>query len=201
MESQLPAETAEESIPRSLVPWNRDDDRSRYLGLRSSGFTLREALGLIGKAKSTLSAWRHDPVFLDLENRLPELRKELAMEYASLEFLRNYRLVLEVDHRVLRKYLAKRTTTNAEGKEVNVPMDSQDFQYLSKMRAHYTPQQLQAIENLFGRGTGDGEGTNWTDMVLSFSRTKDEVRVETRHRQEPEIGTIEGDFEEVTDGA
>jgi hypothetical protein len=80
MESMLPTETPEESIPRSIVPWNRDDDRSRYLGLRASGFHIREALGLIGKAKSTLSLWRHDPVFLDLENKIPELRKTLALE-------------------------------------------------------------------------------------------------------------------------
>jgi len=61
MEPVLPVESQEESIPKSLVQWNRDHDRARYLGLRSSGFTIREALGLIGKAKSTLSLWRHIP--------------------------------------------------------------------------------------------------------------------------------------------
>lgn len=201
MESQLPTETAEESIPRAFVPYNRDDDRSRYLGLRSSGFTIREALGLIGKAKSTLSAWRKEEVFLDLENRLPELRKELALEYASLEFLRNYRLVLEKDFRVLKASLAKRTRIDTEGKVITVPMDSQDFTYLTKMRAHYTPQQLQAIDNLFGRGGKAGENTNWTDFVLTMSRTKEEVRVETRRHQEPELGTLDGEFKEIDDGA
>lgn len=202
MESQLPVESAEESIPRAFVPYNRDDDRSRYLGLRSSGFTIREALGLIGKAKSTLSAWRKEEVFLDLENRLPELRKELALEYASLEFLRNYRLVLEKDFRVLKTSLIKRTREDKDGNITTVPMDSQDFQYLTKMRAHYTPQQLQAIENLFGRGGKAGENTNWTDFVLTMSRTKEEVKIETRRHQEPELGTIEGDFKEIEqDGA
>ncbi len=183
-------ETPEESIPRSLVPWNLDDDRSRYLGLRSSGFTIREALGLIAKAKSTLSKWRKDPVFEGLENRLPELRKELAMEYASVEFLRNYRLVLEKDHRVLKASLANNIRI-VDDKEVNVPMSSQDFAYLKVMRAHYTPQQLQAINSLFGPSGGNGSGENWVEMALKLSRTvTEEVIVETRHRQQPELATV-----------
>ena len=190
--TDLPAlESPEESIPRSLVPWNLDDDRSRYLGLRSSGFTIREALGLIAKAKSTLSKWRKDPVFEGLENRLPELRKELAMEYASVEFLRNYRLVLEKDHRVLKASLENKTRTSDNGDEVTVPMSSQDFAYLKVMRAHYTPQQLQAINSLFGPSGGNGSGENWVEMALKLSRTvTEEVIVETRHRQQPELANV-----------
>ena len=194
MEQTLPTESPEESIPRAVVPWNRDDDRSRYLGLRASGFTIREALGLIGKAKSTLSHWRSDSEFAALEERLPELRKDLAMEYASLEFLRNYRLVLEKDYRVLKASLERRTRTDNNGIKHPIPMDSQDFQYLTKMRAHYTPQQLQAIEALFGRTGEGGETNSWTDFVLSLSRTttnKDEITIRTRHRQPSELGLIE----------
>ncbi len=196
----LPAvDTPEESIPRAVVPYNRDDDRSRYLGLRASGFTIREALGLIGKAKSTLSLWRHDEVFTDLENRIPELRKTLALEYASLEFLRNYRLVLEKDFRVIKGSLKKETFLDSEGKPRKLSMDSQDFQYLLKLRAHYTPQQLQAIEQVLGAESDKGSlKDNWTDLVLSFSRKTEEVRVETRHRQEPVLSPIiEGEAEEI----
>lgn len=179
----------EESIPRSLVPYSRDDDRSRYLGLRASGFTIREALGLIGKAKSTLSMWRHDETFLDLENRIPELRKTLALEYAGLEFLRNYRLILEKDYRVIKSSLTRKTKYDDDGRPVTLPQDSQDFQYLLRLRPHYTPQQLQAIEQLFGKDNGERE-FNWTDFVLTMSRTTEEVKVETRHRQEPELSPI-----------
>jgi len=196
-------ETPEESIPRSLVPWSRDDDRSRYLGLRSSGFTIREALGLIGKAKSTLSLWRHDPVFLDLENNIPELRKTLALEYASLEFLRNYRLILEKDFRVIKGSLTRKVNLGDDGKSSITPQDSQDFQYLLRARVHYTPQQLQAIEQLFAKGNSKGEEFNWTDFVLTMSRTKEtvkeEVKIGTRHRQESQLATLEGDFGEVDD--
>ena len=186
----------EESIPRSVVPYSRDDDRSRYLGLRASGFTIREALGLIGKAKSTLSAWRHDPEFVKLEEDTPNMRKTLAMEYAGLEFPRNFRLVLVKDFRVVKGSLTRPVLHDANGKPFTLSQDSQDFQYLLKMRAHYTPQQLQAIEQLFGGRAGEKE-LNWTDLVLTLSRTKDEVRVETRRRQQSELATIEGDFEEV----
>lgn len=189
METKFPTETAEVSVPRSVIPWHRDDDRSRYLGLRSSGFTIREALGLIGKAKSTLSAWRHDPVFVDLEEKLPELRRELALEYASLEFLRNYRLILEKDYRVIKESLTKRTVYDDKGRPHAAPMNSQDFQYLLKLRSHYTPQQLQVIEALFGPN-GDGKAGNWTDLVLTMSRTTEELKVETRRRQEAELAPL-----------
>jgi len=190
METTLPTESQEESIPRSIVPWARDDDRSRYLGLRSSGFTIREALGLIGKAKSTLSHWRHDQKFLELEDSLPELRKTLGMEYAALEFLRNYRLVLEKDYRVVKGSLIKKYREDDEGIRREVPMDAQDFKYLLQMRAHYTPQQLQAIEQLFGRGDGTGQALNWTDFVLSATRTTEEIKIASRQRQEPALARI-----------
>ncbi len=193
----LPAlESPEESIPQSIIPWNYDDDRSRYLGLRASGFSIREALGLIGKAKSTLSAWRHDPKFNDLEeNKLKELRSTLALEYAGLESLRNFRLVMEKDFRVLKKSLEKNTRTivDKDGDEtiVNVPMESQDFQYLMKMRAYYSPQQLAAIEQLFGTPGVAAEGGGWMEMAMRRTRTEtEEVVVRTRHRQESNLGEI-----------
>lgn len=194
-----PLGTPEESIPRAIVPWSRDDDRSRYLGLRSSGFTIREALGLIGKAKSTLSLWRKNEKFLELEDRLPELKRELGLEYAALEFLRNYRLVLEKDYRVLRGSLTKRSGQDKDGNKIPVPMDTQDFKYLLQLRSHYTPQQLQAVEQLFGKDKNNGEAMGWTDFVLTLRKTQtEEVKIETRKRQEPELALItERDFEEV----
>lgn len=189
MTTDLPQlDTPEESIPRAVVPWNRDDNRSRYLGLRCSGFTIREALSLIGDAKSTLSHWRKDPEFLELENNIPELRKTLALEYASLEFLRNYRLVLEKDYRVLQESLSKKTKV-IDGEEQEVPMNSQDYQYLLRLRSHYTPQQLQAIEGLFGKQNNGGMETNWTDFFLSISRTE-EVKIGTRQRTESNFGKL-----------
>ncbi|MCK9597431.1 MAG: hypothetical protein M0R06_00245 [Sphaerochaeta sp.] len=195
-DTTLPAlDSPEESIPRSFVPWNRDDDRSRYLGFRASGFSIRETLGLLGKAKSTVSMWRRDPVFLELENSIPELRKTLALEYAGLEFLRNFRLVLEKDYRVLKDSLSQHTRTimNKDGtmEVVNTGMEPQDFQYLLKARGFYSPQQLREIEQLFGRAADSDKEVNWTDVVLRMSRTTEELRVETRQRSEPVISRLD----------
>ena len=180
----------EEQIAKSIVNYNRDDARARYLGLRSSGFGIRESLRLIGKAQSTLSAWRHDEEFADLENRIPEFRKTLAIEYAGLEFLRNYRLILEKDYRVIKASME--VTKDDAGKIVSLPMPSQDHQYLLKLRTHYTPQQLQIIEALIAGESAPGE-FNFTNMVIEMSRTQERVRIETRNRSEPELSPIEVD--------
>lgn len=178
--SELPvsAQSTEESIAQSIVPYNRDDSRARYLGLRASGFTIREALRLIGKAQSTLSAWRHDSVFSDLETRLPELRRELALEYANLEFLRNYRLILEKDYRVIKESLDKK-----------VILSPQDHQYLLKLRSHYTPQQLQIMEMLF-IADKSGQGFDFTNFIMTASRTQEKVTIETRNRSPSELSPI-----------
>jgi len=167
---------AEEKIAQSIVPYNRDDDRARYLGLRSSGFTINEALKLIGRAKSTLSLWRHDEEFSNLEKRIPEFRRHLSLEYANLEFLRNYRLILEKDCRVIKAslYPDKDASGNA------IPMPSADIAYLLKMRSNYTPQQLQIIEALI-RAEGEGKGGfDFTNLIVTLFRKTEGVRIEPK---------------------
>jgi len=167
----------EEKIAQSIIPYNRDDDRARYLGLRASGFAIREALSLVGKSQSTLSFWRHDPVFADLESKLPELRKTLGIEYAGLEFLRNYRLILEKDYRVIRKSMKEEE------------LSTQEQQYLLRLRAHYTPQQLQIIEALIA-GDATSDGFNFADFVIRMARTQERVEIETRKRSPSQLAPI-----------
>ncbi len=167
----------EERIAQSIVPYNRDDARARYLGLRASGFAIREALRLIGKAQSTLSAWRHDEEFQSLENRIPELRNTLALEYANLEFLRNYRLILEKDYRVIKESLEK-----------DKELSPQEHQYLLKLRSHYTPQQLQIMETLFRGDTP--EGFDFTNFIIEATRTQERVRIESRNRSVAELSPL-----------
>ena len=177
---EVPAvQSTEEAIAQSIVPYNRDDARARYLGLRSSGFTIREALRLIGKAGSTLSAWRKDPEFKGLEDKVPELRRTLGLEYANLEFLRNYRLILEKDYRVIKDSLDKD----------NPVLSTQDHQYLLKLRSHYTPQQLQIIEALLVVGQGGAE-FDFTDFILNVSKTREQVTIETRKRSAAELSPV-----------
>lgn len=142
--------TPETSIAGALIPYSRDDDKARYLGYKACGFSVREALQMIEKSKSTLSIWRRDQVFVDLENRIPDIRKELSKEYISIEFYRNFRLVLEKDYKVLRRSL--RLEQDSAGNPV--AMTQADQSYLLRMRSNYTPQQLSILEVIVASGAG-----------------------------------------------
>jgi hypothetical protein len=169
-----PEQTDAEKIAQSIIPYPRDDSRARYLGLRASGFTIREALKLIGNAHSTLSAWRKDEEFVSLEARVPEFQKQLSLEFANLEFIRNYRLVLEKDFRVLQQSIYPQKKDG-----VLLPMSDQDQAYLLKMRSHYTPQQLQIISSLLSTDTG--EQLDFTEFIIQAARTtSDRVTIEAK---------------------
>lgn len=167
--------TQEMAIAQSVIPYNRDDARGKYLGLRASGFTIREALKLIGYGHSALSMWRRDAEFTAIEEKLPEYRQQLANEYVHLEFIRNYRLVLEKDYRVLQRSI--HPEKDEEGKLI--PMSSQDHSYLLKARSHYTPQQLEIIETLMS-GRDGGHEFNFTEFILAAAQTKQRVTLESK---------------------
>ncbi len=141
----------EVAIASSLIPYPRDDERARYLGYMACGLSVREALQMVGRSKQALSYWRLDQTFVDIENRLPEIRRELSKEYVSIEFFRNFRLVLEKDYRVLRRSLGMEKDNEGEA----VSLTNQDQSYLLKMRSNYNPQQLSILEAII---SDNGEG-------------------------------------------
>lgn len=170
----------EESIARTIIPYYRDDDKARYLGYRACAFTSREAMKLIEKTMSCLSNWRTDPEFVALEQKLPEYRKELANEYCELEFSRNYRLVMEKDHQILKKSLEPDKEVLTDDGSITIPnMSKQENDYLLKMRGYYTPQQL-SIMTAIGGGkngaTGD-EVFDFTKAVLTIARTSERMEL------------------------
>jgi hypothetical protein len=161
----MPVEVA---IASTLIPYSRDDERARYLGYLACGFAIREALHLINRSKPWLSLARRDATFVDLETRIPEIRKELSKEYIELEFYRNFRLILEKDYRILWKSLNPEMVdvilSDGSTKTVPASMPKQDHDYLVKIRAQYTPQQLQVIEAI---ASGKGDGFNFAQFVAS----------------------------------
>ena len=167
-----PQQTVTEKIAQSLIPYQRDDARARYLSLRCSGFTIREALRLIKNAHSTLSLWRQSPEFVACEEKIPEIRKELSMEYANLEWMRNFRLVLEKDYQVLQKSLYPEK--DAAGRVI--PISGEDHSYLLKMRTQYTPQQLQIMEALVSQEKN--VGMDFTDFVLTAHKMEQRITIE-----------------------
>ncbi len=165
----------EVSTAMALIPYRRDDLRAKYLGWLSSGFSDEEALFVLGLNTHWLELMRQDEKFSALEERIPEFRKELSREYSELDFNRNFRMVLEVDHRVLRKSLAMDMTEDEEtGEMVPVELTPFEQQYLIKLRSAYTPQQLQLLESIAKGNSGDFNFAKWVEAnqdVIQFSRT------------------------------
>lgn len=175
---QLPSgEPKEVAAAMALIPYRRDDLRSKYLGWMSSGFSDEEALFVLGLNRGWLELMREDSKFSALEERIPEFRKELSQEYTELDFYRNFRMVLEKDHRVLRKSLGMELVEDEEtGEMVPDDMTAFDQQYLLRLRSAYTPQQLQLLEAIARGNGGNFNFAHWVsenqDKIVQLSRTE-----------------------------
>lgn len=166
---EIPAEVA---IASAIIPYDRDDEKSRYFGYRACGFAVRETLTLIDRSKTWLSLARRDPQFVELEARIPEFRSELSKEYVEIEFFRNFRLALEKDYRVLMRSLGFEKN---EAGEV-VKMTEQDHSYLLKMRSQYNPQSLGMLETIVKAGKDGADFASWVadhqEDIVQFSQTR-----------------------------
>jgi hypothetical protein len=147
--------TPETSIASTLIPWDRDDEKALYFGARASGLSVRESLHFIKRSKAWLSGCRHDPVFVDLESKIPDFRRDLAKEYVELHTYRNYFMVLERDKQVLEKAIKPNRAD---------PLTRQEQEYLIKLRTMYTPAHLQIIESLV---KGGKDGFNFTEFIMN----------------------------------
>ena len=173
---QLPSgEPKEVTAATTLIPYRRDDLRCKYLGYLACGFSDEEALYVLGLTRSWLESARLDDKFTNLEERMPEIRKELSQEYTELDFYRNFRMVLEKDHRILRKSLEMELEKDPEtGEMVVAEMTSFDQQYLLRLRSAYTPQQLQLLEAVTSSGDGGFNFADWVSKnqeIIQVSRT------------------------------
>jgi hypothetical protein len=174
----LPRENKETAIASTVIPWPYDDNKGMYLGYRACGFSFREACRAIGVGKSTVSNWRaEDPEFVKLELDLPNIRKQLAKDYVELEFLRNFRLVLEKDFRIIQKSLGNIMETNPEtGRAEVAEMGKYDQEYLLKMRGQYTVDQMKALEAVVGQQGGLSFTELLQDIdVVGLQRTQTET--------------------------
>ena len=166
----------EVSAAQSLIPYRRDDLRSKYLGWMSSGFSDEEALYVLGLNLGWLELMRQDETFCELEERIPEFRKELSREYLGMDFYRNFRMVLEIDHRIVRKSLGMEQEEDPDTHEmVTAELSPFEQAYLLKLRGAYSPQQLQLLEAV---ASGNEKGVNFAqwvkdnqDKILQVSRT------------------------------
>ena len=96
-------------IADSFLPnFDRDQDKKRlFLSYRLCGFGRDEAMDLAGISRRTLYHWRQRDHDFDAIGRktLPELKKTFTQEIVYWEYVRNLRMVLELDSRLLDKAL------------------------------------------------------------------------------------------------
>jgi hypothetical protein len=169
-----------EAVIQSLLPFGADNKKGKYIGYRASGFEIREALKLVGIHEKTLHRWRAaDPQFVAHEASIAEYRKTLGVEYAHVEFLRNYRLILQKDFEIIAKSI--RTPHD---------LDKDENAYLLKARGHYTPQQLEILQALIGAKQHTPQ-FNFTQFILSTSRNTSG----TARANDEEV--IEGEFHDT----
>ncbi len=158
------------SIAQSLLPYNWDSNKARYLAYRSCGFTNREAQRLVGITAPSVAEWRRfDPEFSRIEDNLHEIRDKLSEKFIHLEFIRNFILVLRKDYTVVDKSLHQPEL-----------MSKFDQDYLMKMRPQYSPQQLEVLKVLTSE-----EGRrefNFSKFVAEMAKNADTVRLEVERK-------------------
>jgi len=128
------------SIIESFIPYfSADSKKTRYLSFRATGFPIREAIQLtnLKSGQRLVQKWRReDSTFAYLDGPgIMELQKVVGSHFTYAEFMRNMRLIMEKDYRVLRASLND-----------DIELNENDLAYLLKIRPFYTPQQLASIK-------------------------------------------------------
>lgn len=190
------SETLEAAL--SIIPYLTGDSaeskKGEYLAYRFTGFSIREAAQLTSIHEKSVRRWRvEDDRFkqLELEASGPG-RAELRREVLHLLFVRNYHLVLRKDYEVLRRVLGY--DLGAIGAEPQ-PLTRAEIDYLNRARAHYTPQQFEAIEQLINGQ--QGREFDFSDFILKVYRRTKEEGVEIRRQLEPGQESTDGDSQDA----
>jgi len=116
--------TEKEAVASTLIPWAHDDNKAKYLRLRACGHAIRETLRYLGLGKSTLSLWRKDTKFCELEDDLPNIRKVLVKEWVELEWTRNFSIATMKDGDLLEKSRRTRLVENPSTGKMEDTADS-----------------------------------------------------------------------------
>ena len=161
-----------ESI-KSILPFISgdavDESKGNYLSYRYTGFSMREACEMAGIHQQTVQRWRgrlanhpqkenEAEIFINLEKEVSgENRVRIRAETLQILFARNFHLVLRQDHEVLRRAAGLDTFESEDGGQtLTRAMSKEDHVYLNRIRAYYTPQQLDVIERLANPNEKDG---------------------------------------------
>ena len=130
--------TENEKSLLALIPLMAGSNKKAlYLSYRATGFPVKQAADLAEIKIGTLQRWRQQDKQFRLweQEKLHELQTGIAREVMRLEFMRNFRMFLKKDSRVIRQSLFDPTG-----------LTDDDKQYLMLIRKHYTPSELLRLE-------------------------------------------------------
>lgn len=161
-------ETGEQALLSRIPLQSGDARKAGYLSWRATGFGVREACDLTPCSHGTLMRWRReDKEFAEFEDKfLQTLQKDVSKDLIHLEFLRNMRLALHRDFKVLWKAAYDlESLTDAE------------TAYLKLIRRIYTPQDLIVLEKAVEPGDDSGTHTVVNAVIIHVDgkRVEDEA--------------------------
>ncbi len=120
------------------IPLSNNPRKASYLSYRAAGFSVRESCVLVPVSFGTVKAWRRDDEeFRQWESgeKLAWLQSNVAHDLQQMEFMRNFRLCLRLDKKILfRAALGLSLLTDRE------------MEVLKVIRKHYTPQDIIAVQ-------------------------------------------------------
>ena len=148
--------------------------KEEYLTYRATGFPIRQALALTNVNQSPLGRWRRsDPDFAMWETeKLPELQSTMGQEVLKLSFMRNMRLALATDFKVLLK-----AAISLEA------LTDREMKVLMRIRNMYAPSDLLTITKALEPSS---ESPNFADLILKITQTRTEVSLEAKRVQSNE---------------
>jgi len=127
-----------EEMLKARIPLGNNPRKASYLSYRASGFSVRESCALVPVSFATVKKWRReDEEFREWESgeKLAWLQSNVAHDLTQMEFMRNFRLCLRLDKKVL--YKAALSLSLLTDREMEV---------LKVIRKHYTPQDIMAVQ-------------------------------------------------------
>ena len=176
---------------KSIIPLLAGDriseKKAEYLAYRYTGFSFSEAVEMTGIHWKTVYRWRFDQTFLSLEEQASgPARGEIRKEVMHLLWVRNMHLKLRQDFSVLRR--AAKLELAPDGSPL--PLEPGDREYLSKLAALYTPQQLEIIERILDGEQQRGGPMSFSDFILEISRERERTTVRVQGKQVTEAESV-----------
>ena len=112
-------------------------EKATYLGMRSLGFDPLQSLDVMGLPAEYLEYWNNtDPTFIQWEyDHLPELQNSLNKDIIRLGFMKNMAMFVAKDASIIRGGLTALDK-----------LTKREYDYLLKIRGHYTPGDLLSLE-------------------------------------------------------